>query len=53
VVQLYETGDIVPYFKKVERKRTSKPYMSQTEEILLEIFNDYEIELEEQEEQKN
>ena len=44
VVELYETGDIVPYFKKVERKRTSKPHFSQTEEVLLEMINDFEIE---------
>ncbi|UZH54972.1 DNA topoisomerase IB [Salinimicrobium tongyeongense] len=49
VVQLYETGDIVPYFKKVERKRTSKPNLSQTEEVLLELLKDFEIELEEKE----
>lgn len=47
VVQLYETGGIVPYFKKVDRKRTTKPNLSQTEEILLEILSDFEIELEE------
>ncbi len=49
VVQLYETGGIVPYFKKVERKRTSKPNLSQTEEVLLELLKDFEIELEEKE----
>lgn len=49
VVQLYETGEIVPYFKKVDRKRTSKPNISQTEEILMEILNDFEFELEEKE----
>ena len=49
VVQLYETGGIVPYFKKVDRKRTSKPNLSHTEEVLLEIFNDFEFELEEKE----
>ena len=48
VVQLYETGGIVPYFKKVERKRTSKPHLSQTEEVLLELLSDFDIELEEQ-----
>lgn len=47
VVQLYETGGIVPYFEKVEKKRTTKPNLSQTEEILLELLADYEIELEE------
>jgi DNA topoisomerase I len=45
VVQLYETGEIVPYFQKVERKRTSKPHFSQTEEILLEMIGNFEIEL--------
>ena len=45
VVELYETGRIVPYFEKVERKRVTKPHLSQTEEILLEIIGDYEIEL--------
>lgn len=47
VVELYETGGIVEYFEKVERKRTSKPYLSQTEEVLLEMIRDYEIEIEE------
>lgn len=45
VVQLYETGNIVPYFQKVARKRTSKPHFSQTEEVLLEMIADFEIEL--------
>ena len=45
VVRLYETGKIIPYFQKVDRKRTSKPYLSQTEEVLLEMMADYEIEL--------
>lgn len=45
VVQLYQTGGIVPYFKKVDRKRTSKPHFSQTEEVLLEMIGDFEIEL--------
>lgn len=45
VVQLYETGEIVPYFKKVERKRVTKPHFSQTEEILLEMISDFEIDL--------
>lgn len=52
VVQLYESGGIVPYFEKVERKRTTKPNLSQTEEILLEMLGDYEIELEEKKVQK-
>ncbi|NJW54173.1 DNA topoisomerase IB [Salinimicrobium oceani] len=52
VVELYQTGNIVPYFQKVERKRTSKPNLSQTEEVLLELLADYEIELEEQEAKK-
>lgn len=43
VVEAYETGDIVTYFKKVERKRTSKPHFSQTEEVLLEMISDFEI----------
>lgn len=47
VVELYESGNIVPYFEKVERKRISKPNLSQTEEVLLELLADYEIELEE------
>lgn len=50
VVQLYESGGIVPYFKKVERKRTSKPHFSQTEEILLEMISDFEITLSEENE---
>lgn len=43
VVEAYETGAIVPYFKKVERKKTSKPHFSQTEEVLLEMISDFEI----------
>lgn len=45
IPNLYETGEIVPYFKKVERKRTSKPNFSQTEEVLEEIISDYELNL--------
>lgn len=48
VVELYQNGGIVPYFQKVERKRTSKPHFSQTEEVLLELFSDFEIKLENQ-----
>jgi DNA topoisomerase-1 len=44
VVDLYETGEIIPWFKKVERKRTSRPYFSQTEEVLLEMIKGFEIE---------
>lgn len=47
VVDLYRSGEIVPYFRKVERKRKSKSYISQTEEILLEMIKDFEIELSE------
>lgn len=47
VVELYETGDILPYFDKVNRKRTVKPFLSQSEEVLLELIRDYEIILEE------
>lgn len=46
VVELYENGKIVACFEKVERKRTSKPYLSQTEEVLLELLSDFEIEME-------
>ena len=46
IVELYQNGGIVPYFQKVERKRTSKPHISQTEEILLEMISDFEIQLE-------
>ncbi len=45
VVELYETGRIVPYFEKVAQKRAPKPQLSQTEEVLLEIIGNYEIEL--------
>lgn len=45
VVDFYKSGEIVQYFKKVERKRTSKPYFSQTEEVLLKMISDYEIDL--------
>lgn len=49
VVNLYESGDIVPYFEKVRRKRTSKPFFSQTEEILLDLIKDFEIQLDTEE----
>ncbi|MFD2518197.1 DNA topoisomerase IB [Salinimicrobium flavum] len=48
VVEAYETGEIVPYFLKVNRKRTVKPHFSQTEEVLLEMIRNFEINLEEQ-----
>lgn len=48
VVQLYQTGEIVSYFKKIDRKRTSKPHFSHTEEILLEMISDFEINLSEE-----
>ena len=47
IVEAYESGEIVEYFNKVERKRTLKPHISQTEEVLLEMLGDYEIEFEE------
>lgn len=54
VMDFYETGEIVPYFQKVERKRTTKPYLSQTEEVLLEMIKDFEIKVdEEKQETKN
>jgi DNA topoisomerase I len=43
IVSLYQNGDIVPYFEKVDRKRTLKPHISQTEEVLLEMIGDFEI----------
>lgn len=46
VTRLYETGEIVPFFEKVDRKRSTKPHISQTEEVLLELIREYEIELE-------
>lgn len=46
VVDLYETGEILSYFEKVERKRSTKPHISQTEEVLLEVLRDFEIRLE-------
>ena len=46
IVELYQNGGIVPYFQKVERKRTLKPHISQTEEVLLEMISDFEILLE-------
>lgn len=48
VTEFYQSGEIVPYFKKVERKRTSKPHFSQTEEVLLELISDFEIKLQEE-----
>src|SRR5690606_31855707 len=47
VVDLYETGEILPYFEKVERKRSIKPHISHTEEVLLDLLRDFEIRLEE------
>ena len=49
VVELYENGSILPYFEKVRRKRTTKPYISQSEEVLLELLQDYEIVIKEKE----
>lgn len=46
VTRLYETGEIVPFFEKVDRKRSTKPHISQTEEVLLELIREYEIDLE-------
>jgi len=48
VVDLYETGEILPYFEKVERKRSIKPHISHTEEVLLDLLRDFEIRLEEE-----
>ncbi len=48
VTEAYQSGEIIPYFKKVERKRTSKPHFSQTEEIILELISDFEIDLREE-----
>ena len=45
VVRFYETGEIVPYFEKVARKKKARPFFSQTEEVLLEMIQDYEIAL--------
>ena len=45
VVESYENGDIVSYFEKVHRKRTSKPHFSQTEEVLLEMISDFSPEI--------
>lgn len=45
VVELYETGAILPYFEKVQRKRTTKPFISKSEEVLLELLRDFEIEV--------
>ena len=47
VVEQYHSGQIVDYFKKVERKRTNNPYISHTEEVLLEMLKDYELKIEE------
>ena len=49
VLELYESGEILPYFEKVRRKRSAKPYISPGEEVLLELLKDYEIEIEEKE----
>ena len=43
VVELYESGAIVPFFEKVDRKKASKPNVSQTEEVILEMISDFEI----------
>lgn len=45
VVDHYRSGQIREYFGKVERKRTNNPYISHTEEVLLEMLQDYELKL--------
>lgn len=42
----YENGKIVPYFKRLDKKTKSKKYMSQTEEVILDMISDYELNLE-------
>lgn len=53
VVNYYKSGEIGPYFEKVSRKRTVKPYISPTEEILLEMLKDFEFELKQQKKEKD
>lgn len=43
VIELYQDGGIKAYFKKVDRKRSNKDFISHTEEVLLEMFRDFEI----------
>lgn len=43
IVELYESGAIEPFFKKVNKKTSSKSYLSQTEEVILEMISDFEI----------
>lgn len=46
VMESYETGEIVPYFKKV-KKNEKKNYaaLSETEKVILKMIEDYEIEV--------
>ena len=53
VVAYYKSGEIVPYFEKISRKRTTRPHISPTEEILLEMLSDFELELKQQKKEKD
>ncbi|MDT0678732.1 DNA topoisomerase IB [Autumnicola musiva] len=46
IVQAYETGEIVPYFKKVkEDNHQNYTSLSNTEKVILEMIEDYEIDI--------
>ncbi|MFD1096227.1 DNA topoisomerase IB [Salegentibacter chungangensis] len=46
IVESYETGEIVPYFRKVKRdERKNYASLSETEKVILKMIQDYEIEV--------
>lgn len=46
IIRKYETGELKQEFQKVAKTRDNK-YMSKTEKVLLAIYRDFEIKLEE------
>lgn len=53
IVQLYESGQIEPYFEKIKSKNTQNyASLSGTEKVMLDLINDYEINLDEPEEEE-
>ncbi|TRO63384.1 DNA topoisomerase IB [Christiangramia sabulilitoris] len=47
IIKTYETGEIVPYFKKVdEEKKPVYSQLSETEKAIHKLIQDYEIEIE-------
>lgn len=53
VIAYYKSGEITSYFGKISRKRTTKPHISPTEEILLEMLSDFELVLQNQKKEKD